>query len=82
MPFLWYCGMKFKYLSLIKYFHIILITSASMDDKNKYKVNMAAFDHIFKQHINAKIGIMKFMINFLFFDNLLLFKAYLTLKCV
>ena len=40
MPFLWYCGMKFKYLSLMKYFHIILITSASMDDKNKYKVNM------------------------------------------
>lgn len=74
--------MKFKYLSLSKYFHIILITSAITDDKNKYKVNMAAFDHIFKQHINAKIGIIKFMINFLFFDVLLLFKAYLTLKYV
>ena len=74
--------MKFKYLSLSKYFHIILIISAIIDEKNKYKVNMAAFDHIFKQHINAKIGIIKFMINFLFFDVLLLFKAYLTLKYV
>ena len=67
MPFLWYFGMKFKYLSLSKYFHIILITSAIMDEKNKYNVNMAAFDHIFKQHINAKIGIMKFTANFFIF---------------
>ena len=51
MPFLWHCVMKFKYLSLSKYFHIILITSAITDDKNKYKVNKAAFDHIFKQHM-------------------------------
>ena len=82
MPFLWYFGMKFKYFPLSKYFHIILITSAITDDKNKYKVNMAAFDHIFKQHMNAKIGIIMFMVIFLFFDNLVLLKEYLTLKYV
>ena len=74
--------MKFKYFPLSKYFHIIPIASAIMDDKNKYKVNMAAFDYIFKQHMNAKIGIIMFMVIFLFFDNLVLLKEYLTLKYV
>lgn len=74
--------MKFKHFPLSKYFHIIPIASAIMDDKNKYKVNMAAFDHIFKQHRNAEIGIKMFMVIFLFFDNLVLLKAYLTLKYV
>ena len=61
--------MKFTYFPLNRYFHIILIVSAIIDDINKYNVNMAAFDHIFKQHINAKIGIMRVIANFLFFDN-------------
>lgn len=72
--------MKFTYFPLNRYFHIILIVSEIIDDINKYNVNMAAFDHIFKQHINAKIGIMRVIANFLFFDNLTLFNAYLTLK--
>ena len=72
--------MKFTYFPLNRYFHIILIASAIIDDINKYNVNMAAFDHTFKQHINAKIGIIRFIANFLFFYILTSFNAYLTLK--
>ena len=66
--------MKFNCLSLSKYFPIILIKSAIIDDKNRYKVNIAAVYPIFKQHTNARIGMMEFMINFFFFDSALLFK--------
>ena len=43
MPFLWHFGMKFKYFPLSKYFHIIPIASAIMDDKNKYKIIFIKF---------------------------------------
>ncbi|MBR0057757.1 MAG: hypothetical protein IJP99_00275 [Methanobrevibacter sp.] len=54
--------------------------SAITDEKNKYNVSIAAIDHIFKEHANAKIGIIIFRPIFFFFDNSVLFKEYLTLK--
>ena len=72
--------MKLECLSLSKYFHIALIASAIIDEKNRYNVNIAEVDHIFKQNTNANNGIIRFMTNFFFFDNSLLFKEYLTLN--
>ena len=79
-PFLWIFGMRFMVFSLIKYFWIILIKSAIKDEINKYNVNIAAIDHIFKQNRNDKIEIMLLIMFCLFFDKFESFKAYFTLK--
>ena len=79
-PFLWNFGMNLANLSLIKNLYIKNIMSAIREDINKYNVNMAAFDQTFKQQIKAKIGIMKFIILFLFYDKFESFRLYLILK--
>ena len=56
-----------------------LIESAINDEINRYSVNIAANDHMFRQNRNDKIAIMLLMMNCLF-DNVSLLKAYFTLK--
>ena len=54
--------------------------SAIRDEMKRYNVNIAAFDHMFKQNKNAKTAMMAQMIIFLFFDKSESFRAYLILK--
>ena len=54
--------------------------SANNEHKKMYNVYIAAFDHIFKQHMNANIEIGALIIITLFLDNLESLRAYLTLK--
>ena len=54
--------------------------SANKEHKKMYNVHTAAFDHMFKQHMNANIEIRALIIITLILDILESLRACLTLK--